>query len=252
MAIFDLQNGLMGPHPIGYNGVQFDMGGDRGLEYIYVDSNNVVNGQKYYYAVTAYDKGYDLDFFENGFTPNDNLQPIAPSECSVTLDLDYKGNVVSLSENAAVVTPNPPVLGYVPANTVAENEQFIKHISGYGSGDINVEVIDPFSIQETKEYQIVFDTLQTADDLTFSVRNQDLILETLKINGDSSAICTFDNIDAKIRINSTIINDSTVYDTINPVSVTNTDGTINYFDGDDYELHPELGLFIIKNPELTR
>ena len=72
----------------------------------------------------------------------------------------------------------------------------------------------------------------------------------MKINGDSSAICTFDNIDAKIRINSTIINDSTVYDTINPVSVTNTDGTINYFHGDDYELHPELGLFIIKNPEL--
>ena len=167
LAIFDLQNGLMGPHPIGYNGVQFDMGEDKGLEYIYVDSNNVVNGQKYYYAVTAYDKGYDLDFFENGFTPNDNLQPIAPSECSVTLDLDYKGNVVRLSENAAVVTPNPPALGYVPPNTVSEDEQFIKHISGYGSGDIYVEVIDPFAITETKEYQIVFDTLQTADDLAF-------------------------------------------------------------------------------------
>ena len=250
LAIFDLQNGLMGPHPIGYNGVQFDMGEDKGLEYIYVDSNNVVNGQKYYYAVTAYDKGYDLDFFENGFTPDDNLQPIAPSECSVTLDLDYKGNVVRLSENAAVVTPNPPALGYVPPNTVSEDEQFIKHISGYGSGDISVAVIDPFAITETKEYQIVFDTLQTADDLAFSVRNQELIIETLTINSDSSAITTYDNIDAKISINSTMINDSTVYDTINPVSVTNVDGTISYNDGEDYELHPELGLFIIKNPDL--
>ena len=250
LAIFDLQNGLMGPHPIGYNGVQFDMGEDKGLEYIYVDSNNVVNGQKYYYAVTAYDKGYDLDFFENGFTPDDNLQPIAPSECSVTLDLDYKGNVVRLSENAAVVTPNPPALGYVPPNTVSEDEQFIKHISGYGSGDISVEVIDPFAITETKEYQIVFDTLQTADDLAFSVRNQELIVETLTINSDSSAITTYDNIDAKISISSTMINDSTVYDTINPVSVTNVDGTISYNDGEDYELHPELGLFIIKNPDL--
>ena len=27
--------------------------------YVYVDSNSVINGQKYYYAVTAYDKGYD-------------------------------------------------------------------------------------------------------------------------------------------------------------------------------------------------
>jgi hypothetical protein len=63
IAIFDLENGLNGPHPIGYNGVQFDMGEDKGLRYIYVDSNNVINGQTYYYAVTAYDKGYDLDFF---------------------------------------------------------------------------------------------------------------------------------------------------------------------------------------------
>ena len=150
LAIFDLENGLMGPHPIGYNGVQFDMGEDKGLQYIYVDSNNVINGQKYYYAITAYDKGYDLDFFENGYTPSDNLQPIAPSECSVTLDLDYKGNVVSLSENAAVVTPNPPVLGYVPPNTVSEGEQFIQHLSGYGSGKITEEVIDPNAIVDSK------------------------------------------------------------------------------------------------------
>ena len=161
-----------------------------------------------------------------------------------------QGNVVRLSENAAVVTPNPPALGYVPPNTVSEDEQFVKHISGYGSGDISVAVIDPFAITETKEYQIVFDTLQTADDLTFSVRNQELIIETLTINSDSSAITTYDNIDAKISINSTIINDSTVYDTINPVSVTNVDGTISYNDGEDYNYIPELGLFIIKNPDL--
>ena len=250
LAIFDLENGLMGPHPIGYNGVQFDMGEDKGLQYIYVDSNNVINGQKYYYAITAYDKGYDLDFFENGYTPSDNLQPIAPSECSVTLDLDYKGNVVSLSENAAVVTPNPPVLGYVPPNTVSEGEQFIQHISGYGSGQITVEVIDPFAVVDSKEYQIVFDTLETVEDLSFSIRNQELILETLTINSDSSAVATYDNLDAKIRIHSTVINDSTVFDTIHPVSVTNVEGTITYVRGVDFELSSEMGMFIIKNPEL--
>ena len=233
LAIFDNQNGLMGPHPIGYNGVQFDMGEDKGLQYIYVDSNNVVNGQTYYYAVTAFDKGYDLDFFENGFTPNDNLQPIAPSECSVTLDLDYKGNVVSLSENAAVVLPNPASLGYIPPNTVDEGEQFITHLSGYGSGQVNVEVVDPFAIIDGQEYQVVFDTLETAEELVFSIRNQELIIETLTINPDSSAIASHNNIDSK-----------------GSVDVTNESGTITYTHGIDYELYPEMGLFIIKNSDL--
>ena len=87
--------------------------------------------------------------------------------------------------------------------------------------------------------------------LPFGVRNQELIIETLTINSDSSAITTYDNIDAKISINSTIINDSTVYDTINPVSVTNVDGTIIYSDGEDYELHPELGLFINSRTQIS-
>ena len=71
------------------------------------------------------DKGYDIDFFENGFSPSENLQPIAPSECSVTLDLDYKGNVVSLSENAAIVVPNAPATGYVPPNTMEDDQDWM-------------------------------------------------------------------------------------------------------------------------------
>ena len=113
-----------------------------------------------------------------------------------------------------------------------------------------MEVIDPFAIVDSKEYQIVFDTLETSEDLAFSIRNQELILETLTINSDSSAVATYDNLDAKIRINSTVINDSTVYDTIHPISVTNVDGTVSYLHDVDYELFPEMGMFIIKNPEL--
>ena len=250
IAIFDLQNGLRGPHPIGYNGIQFDMGEDTGLQYIYVDSNNVVNGQTYYYALTAYDKGYDLDFFENGFSEGENLQPIAPSECSVTLDLDYKGNVVNLSQNAAIVLPNPEALGYVPPNTVEEGEKFVEHIAGYGSGNIEVDVVNPFLITDGKEYQIVFDTLETADDLAFSVRNQEIIVETLSINADSSALASHDHIDAKMVINSTVINDSTVYDTLYPVTVTNVAGDITYTYGIDYSVVSETGTFLVSNPDI--
>ena len=173
-----------------------------------MDSNNVINGQTYYYALTAYDKGYDLDFFENGFSPSENLQAIAPSECSVTLDLDYKGNVVNLSQNAAIVHPNPQALGYIPPNTVPDGEKFVNHISGYGSGSIEVDVVDPFSINDGKEYHVVFDTLETADDLAFSIRNQELVIETLLINVDSSAVASelssrvvaFENINTNDRL----------------------------------------------------
>jgi len=250
LAIFDLDDGLRGPHPIGYNGVQFDMGEDTGLEYVYIDSNNVINGQTYYYSVTAYDKGYDLDFFENGYSPSENLQPIAPSECSVTLDLDYKGNVVNLSENAAIVVPNSEALGYTPPNTTQEGEEFVKHVSGFGSGIITVDVIDPFAISDKKEYHVVFDTLDNAEELAFSVRDQELIIETLTINADSSAIASHDHIDAKIVVTSSLVNDSTVYDTTYPVIVTNVAGDVTYEYGIDYYVIPENGTFFISNSDL--
>ncbi|MFL2983011.1 MAG: hypothetical protein ACJZ12_01300 [Candidatus Neomarinimicrobiota bacterium] len=247
IAIFDLEDGLRGPHPIGYNGVQFDMGEDSGLEYVYVDSNNVINGQTYYYSITAYDKGYDIDFFEKGYSPSENLQPIAPSECSVTLDLDYKGNVTSLSENAAIVVPNSEALGYVPPNTLDSGETFIRHISGYGSGLIDVDVVDPFAIEDGKEYHVVFDTLENAEELAFSIRDQELIVETLVINADSSAIASYDHIDARMTI---ILIDSTVYDTTYPLLVTDASGDIAYSYGTDYYLIPENGTFFISNSDL--
>ena len=250
LAIFDVDNGLNGPHPIGYNGVQFDMGTDSGLEYIFVDSSDVINGQTYYYAVTAYDKGYDIDFFENGYSPSENLIPIAPSECSITLDLDYKGNVVSLSENAAIVVPNSPALGYTPPNTVQEGEQFIEHLSGYGSGTINVDVINPFAIRDGREYHVVFDTLDNSEDLAFSIRNQELITEILGINTDSTAIASHDRIDSRLVIESSLVNDSTVYDTTFPILVTNVEGGKTYDYGFDYDVMPETGTFKIMNSEL--
>ena len=261
LAIFDLDNGLNGPHPIGYNGIQFDMGEDTGLEYIYVDTNSVINGQKYYYAVTAFDKGYDLDFFENGFVTQENLKPIAPSECSVTLDLDYKGNVVSLSENAAIVLPNSEALGYVPPNTIPEGESFIKHITGHGSGLIDIDVVDPYAVKDNNEYQIVFDTLETAEDLSFNLRGQEIVLETLTIL-DSVARASHNYIDSDLDITETIVydtlvsgtdtvyTDTTIYDTAYPVLVTDLSGDTSYKFGQDYTLDAALGSFHIQNADL--
>ena len=111
-------------------------------------------------------------------------------------------------------------------------------------------MVNPFSISDGKEYHIVFDTLETADDLAFSIRNQELIVETLLINADSSAVATHDHIDAKMVINSTVVNDSTVYDTIYPVVVTNVAGNVTYAYGVDYSVISENGTFLITNSDL--
>jgi hypothetical protein len=260
IAIFDIKNGLKGPHPIAFNGVQFDMGEDLGLEYVYVDSNSVINGQKYYYAVTAYDKGYDLDFFEKNYSSHDNLQPIAPSECSVSLDLDYKGNVVSLSENAAIVVPNGTAIGYVPPNSSDGTESFLSHLMGYGSGDIRIFVVDPYAVKDNNEYNVVFDTLDTAEDVVFNIRAQKEILETLtiqdsiarasQINIHSMIISAFATIDTAINGMDTIYTDTTLYDTTFPVLLTNETGTVEYTYGIDYTIDPELGFLNIFNSEL--
>ena len=260
LAIFDLDDELKGPHPIAFNGVQFDMGEDTGIQYQYIDSSGVINGQTYYYAVTAYDKGYDLDFYELGYSERDNLQPIAPSECSITLDLDYKGNVINLSENAAIVIPNATALGYVPPNTIPENQQFIKHLEGYGSGEINIEVVDPYAVPDSIEYNIVFDTLDTSEKIVFSIRKQKWVDEILLIK-DSIARASNSNIHSMI-INSidttlilfdgsdTIFNDTTIYDTIYPVLVSSIDGTNEYVYGTDYTIDKEIGFFNILNNDL--
>ena len=90
---------------------------------------------------------YDLDFYQLGFSERENLLPIAPSECSVVLDLDLKGNVVRLSQNAGVALPNATVAGYVPPNTLDDPAQkFISHVEGDGTGDIDLEVVDPYAV----------------------------------------------------------------------------------------------------------
>ena len=74
IVTFDKINGIKGFHPVAYNGVQFDLGNDLGIVHSWVDTT-VQNGQKYYYAIRAYDQG---------FTPLN----IAPSESNLKINFD--------------------------------------------------------------------------------------------------------------------------------------------------------------------
>jgi hypothetical protein len=233
LVIYDVPDSLRGPHPVGFNGLQFDMGEDSGLKYSYVDSSDVINGQKYYYAVTAYDKGYDLDFYQLGFSERENLLPIAPSECSIILDLDLKGNVVRLSQNAGVALPNAAVAGYVPPNTLDDPDQkFISHIEGDGTGDIGLEVVDPYAVLDNHTYNVVFNTLQSEDDeVVFSVLSDQEIFEAIVLV-DSSAKVERNHIDTS------------------SVVISSVDGSVEYVFGVDYTIDPATGFLTALSSEL--
>ncbi len=194
LAQFDLNNGLAGPHPIGRDGIQFNMGDDTGLKYVFVDSGQtwagpVENGQTYYYAVCSYDKGYAIDFFERGLTEIDSLQPKAPAICEKKIQFDASGVVNFLDVNTIMVTPNSPSAGYFESPSLTTSNGWVQKISGEGTGDIVVSTIDPSKIIDQAQYQIEFDDSSHFDsvknavtDTTFFVKDLTVYTETVKID----------------------------------------------------------------------
>jgi len=137
---FDLKDGIQGLHPVDINGVKFDLGSDTGLKHSFIDST-VTNGQRYFYAVTAYDFGFAAG-------------NISPTETPIRVDVDPQGNV-STGSNIVVVRPRAPVAGYLPAEVTE-----LQHVAGSSTGKIGFKVIDPRIIEDGHEYEITFeDTL---------------------------------------------------------------------------------------------
>ncbi|NUO80116.1 hypothetical protein HUU05_08570, partial [candidate division KSB1 bacterium] len=189
IAQFDLKDGIKGFDPVGYSGVQFYLGDDTGLAHSYVD-NEVVNGQRYFYAVTAYDFGYAA-------------ANIAPTETPISIDVDLQGNIKTGS-NIAVVRPSASAAGYVPPEV-----QRFEHTRGSSTGEIAINVIDPAAIKHGHVYEISFeDTLlvgKDADTLTtknFSVRDltDDLVrIDKSTLLAAGGEIPVFDGVKLTLR-----------------------------------------------------
>lgn len=158
IAQFDKINSLKGPHPIGLDGLQMNMGNDTGLKYTWTDTS-VQNGQTYYYAVCAYDQGYDLDFFSRGITKTPNLLPLSPSICSKRIRTNVLGEVEALDINTVMAVPNAPAAGYVaPVNlTTNVNNPTIRHSKGTSTGYVEVQPLDPMRVHDKAEYAVLFD-----------------------------------------------------------------------------------------------
>jgi len=162
IAQFDLADGLKGTHPVGRDGIQFNMGNDTGLQYTFVDSGQtwmgpVENGQTYYYAVCSYDKGYFDDFFMRGLTELDSLQAKAPAICEKKIQFDASGTVTFLDVNTVRVIPNSPAAGYVNPPDLTTDNGWVTRVEGRGTGEIKVQPLDPIKIINGATYEISFD-----------------------------------------------------------------------------------------------
>lgn len=129
-------------------GTTFYLGADTGLRYSYVDTT-VTNGQTYYYALTAYDRG-SPEFF--------------PAENNIAISVVEDGSVVT-GANVVEVTPNAPAAGYFQGglNDVASQ------IAGSGTGQVIAEVVDPTQLKQNAVYTMqMAGTPTTASTFTVS------------------------------------------------------------------------------------
>lgn len=150
IAQFDLKNDILGLHPVAVNGAQFNLGTNTGLRHSFID-RDVVNGETYYYAVVAYDRGLVArDAFGNIQTePNGAVRGLAPSLTTAVIKNDVAGNIVT-DVNTVAVTPRAPAAGYVPPALSAFDRNTI------GTGALDVQIVAPGLIPDRAEYELAF------------------------------------------------------------------------------------------------
>ena len=99
-----------------------------------------MNGQNYYYAVVSYDHG------------SRELQ-IPPSECSKTITLNPTTNELITDVNTVRVIPSSPSIGVISGDI---KDNIITHKAGVTTGEIFLDIIDPYSLEEENEFEITF------------------------------------------------------------------------------------------------
>lgn len=219
-AKWDLKNGWKGYHPVPYQGrgVHYYLGDDAGLKHSFVDTNNVLNGQTYYYAVCAYDHGDSV-----GIPPTETTKKISVDP--ITSKLIYDVNTTS-------VIPGPRASGYI---TPAIKNTDYEHTNGKGNGEISFEKINDLSMLDNS-YTLVFNDTLYSDDGNILAKNYSVLGD--KINNETFYLFGTKNTTLH---NSNIINDENL-------AVKGMDGTL-YQNGVDYTIDYPKGT--IKRTEST-
>lgn len=142
MAQYDLVDSKKGFSRKIVEGVAYYLGNDSGIQHTWVDSA-AVNGQEYYYAVCAYDYGYDLG------VELDSLS-FYPSENSYNVSRTPRGGVI-LPTNVVRVRPNPKVAGFTRASVGAATQ-----VAGAGTGAVSVVVANSELVPPNHLFKVTF------------------------------------------------------------------------------------------------
>jgi hypothetical protein len=164
----NIEDPWKGYHPVPYanRGIQYYLGNNTGLVHSFVDSNNVINGQKYYYAVVAYDHGDSVG--------------IPPTETTKKIKLDPITQELTFDPNTVAVVPGPRAPGYETPMLTANN---VVHESGRSTGKIRFRVLDDLAVEDN-QYKLTFaDSVITAagkrEAKNYSVLNSKPVEETV-------------------------------------------------------------------------
>jgi hypothetical protein len=139
-AQFDLKDGRVGYSRKVISGVGYFLGTDTGITHTWTDTT-VTNGQQYYYAVCAYDYGFD---------PGSDSLAIFPSENSITVSRTPRGGLI-LPKNVVAVRPNPRVPGFLPG-TAGD----MTKVAGNGTGTVSVRVVNSGLVPDGHLFTIGF------------------------------------------------------------------------------------------------
>lgn len=153
IAQFDLPDSIRGYSVQQQDGVAYWLGTDNGVRHTWTDTT-VTNGQQYYYAVVAYDRGVNTERFS-----------FYPSENAVTVSRTTRGGTI-FPKNVVAALPNPRVPGYERA--VVHD---VRHVAGPGRGTVDVGTVNSALVPENHLYAITF-TVNDSD----SVRAEQYVL----------------------------------------------------------------------------
>ncbi len=201
-----------GYHPVAYEGrgVRYYLGDNTGLIHSFVDSNNVVNGKTYYYALCSYDHG--------------NATDIPPSECTKKITTNPITRKLEFDVNTVSVTPGPRAAGYLPSK-ISQND--IKKI-GITTAKINFNILNDLLIKDKTYTLMVADTFWQSNTKinkkNYSVIDSTVYTENITLYETKNANLQFKN----------IIND-------NAFKVTNLNGDIIYKKGVDFNIDFIMG-----------
>jgi hypothetical protein len=138
---YDIVDGRRGYSERVVDGVAYFLGEDTGLRHTWTDTT-VTNGQRYYYAVTAYDYG-SLESVPDSLA-------YYPSENAIAITGKPRGGFL-LPKNVVEVRPNPRVPGFVAA--AADSTV---HVSGRGVGEVIVQAVNSNLVPDGHLYRIDF------------------------------------------------------------------------------------------------